>query len=183
MNAKMICDIQLNPTRARGFSLIEVLVAMLILAIGVMGVGALQLSTYRQLSTSHNFGNASMLAGEIADRMLANRTQALANAYNHTTLPGSTPTNCSTATCNLAQMAAYDVYQWQILVTGNIASGTKTPGSLPSGTGAVAQVGTSNDYTITVRWDDDLSGSTGTTCPTTASTDLDCYVITVGIPI
>ena len=32
---------------------------------------------------------------------------------------------------------------------------------------------------LTVRWDDDRSGSTGTTCPPASDDDLDCYTLTV----
>lgn len=162
----------------RGFTLIEVLITLFILAIGVLGVVALQTSTFRQLQVSHNAGIASMLASEIADRMMANSTQALAGAYDHTASDGEPP-SCDTATCTDAQLAIYDVSIWQTRITGNIASGTRTPGSLPSGSGSVAQIGTTNEFSVTVRWDDDLSGSTGTDCPPLDDTDMECLQLTV----
>ena len=172
----------------RGFTLIEVLIAMLILAVGVLGVASLQMSTYKQLQMSHNYGTAAMLAGEMADRMLANPNQVLANAYNHTSSSG-TPPACDSAACTAAEIATYDIAVWQTQVTGNVGSGTLTPGSLPSGAGRVDRVGTSNNFLITVRWDDDLSGSTGLNCasippdpngPAVTAADMECYRLTVG---
>jgi len=172
------------PSRESGFTLIEVMVALIILAIGVMGVAALQMSTYRQLQTSHNFAAAAMLAGNMGDRMMANPAQVLANAYNHTDA-GNTPKDCAANTCTVAEMAAYDVDQWQTRVTGDIDNGTKIPGSLPSGAGAVAREAGTTNFRVIVRWDDDLSGSTDTDCAALDPNDvqdpddLDCFVLTM----
>lgn len=167
----------------RGFTLLEVLIALVVLAIGVLGVVGLQVSTYQQLHTSHNYGFAAMQASNMADRMLANQAQALANAYNHTGAPGDFKDCANTeVVCSTAEVAAYDIAQWQRLVTG-IVDDEKIPGSLPAGTGAVARVNGTNDFTITVRWDDDLSGSSGTDCTDLDpeadqdEDDLDCFVL------
>jgi type IV pilus assembly protein PilV len=163
----------------RGFGLIELLITIVILAVGMLGAVTLQTNTYKQLQMSHNSGTAGMLAGGIADRMIANADLVLADAYNHTVLPEDTPTACDTTDCTAAQLAAYDVSVWQKRVTGNIASGTKTPGSLPSGSGGVSRIGTTDNFLIIVRWDDDLSGSSETNCPPQSDADLDCYQLTV----
>jgi len=164
-----------RPIKNSGFSLLEVLIAMLILAIGVMGAAVLQLATYRNLQTSHNFAYASMLAGEMADRITANQSEIATYAYT-----GTSPDDpdCVSNVCSAAQMAAYDVAQWHSRVTGS------TPGSLPSGTGTITVA--SNVATILVRWDDDLSGSTNSSdCNnsnvdgTGSGSDLDCYQVSI----
>jgi type IV pilus assembly protein PilV len=162
-----------------GFTLIEVLVTVIILAIGVVGVASLQISTYSQLQSSHNMATASMLAGEMADRMAANSAQVLANNYDHID-KSSTPKDCAAAACTPTELAAYDVNQWQTKIT----SGSDSPGSLPGGKGAVLRsldADKPNDFNIIVQWDDDLSGSTNRTCdPNDPVPDaLDCYFITV----
>jgi type IV pilus assembly protein PilV len=162
-----------------GFTLIEVLVTVIILAIGVVGVASLQISTYSQLRSSHNMATASMLAGEMADRMAANSAQVLANNYNHIA-DLSTPKDCAAAACTAAELAAYDVNQWQTKIT----RGSNAPGSLPGGRGAVLrslEPTTPNDFDIIVQWDDDLSGSVLRACdPNDPDLDaLDCYTITV----
>ncbi len=162
------------PVRLAGFSLIEVLVALIILAIGVMSIAVMQLATYKQLQTSHNLSNAATLAAEIADRMLANDPNALPR-YIHDAAPEDPPECIGVgAICDINDMADYDVTQWQAKVT----AGASMPGSLPSGAGEINTVG--GDYQITVRWDDDLSGSTGSDCDFSDPNDLDCYRLTVG---
>ena len=167
------------PSPQVGFTLLEVLVTVIILAIGVVGVASLQISTYSQLRSSHNMATASMLAGEMADRMAANSNQVLADNYNHTEDSG-TPKDCAATACTAAELAAYDINQWQTKIT----SGASAPGSLPGGRGAVLRSlkpGTPDDFNILVQWDDDLSGSTSRTCdPNNPDPDaLDCYIITV----
>lgn len=160
-----------------GFTLLEVLVTVIILAIGVVGVASLQISTYSQLQSSHNMATASMLAGEMADRMAANSAQVLADNYDHLIDVGSAP-DCAATACSANQLAAYDISQWQAKLT----SGITAPGSLPGGQGAVLRSldpNTPNDFNILVQWDDDLSGSTDRSCDPNQPEALDCYVITV----
>ena len=161
----------------RGFTLIEVLVSLLVIAIGVLGVATLQLSTYKQLQTSNNYAIAAMLTGDMADRMLANSTLALAGAYNHNSAPTSAP-DCASDTCSAAQRVLYDIAQWQTRVTGSVD--VWGGAGLPSGSGTVAGVtGTTNEFEITIRWDDDRSGSDETTCPPADDDDLDCHTVVV----
>lgn len=165
--------------KARGFTLIEVLVSLLVLAIGVLGVATLQLSTYRQLQTSNNYAIAALLGGDMADRILANSAQALPpiSAYNHSDAP-TTASNCATGACTPAQRATYDIAQWQSQLAGN--ADMWGGAGLPSGSGEVAPVtGTTNELEIIVRWDDDRSGSTGETCPPADDDDLDCHTVIV----
>ena len=164
-----------------GFTLLEVMIALLILSVGVLGVASLQVKTYKQLQASYNMGRASILAGEMSDRMVANADEARAGAYIHSTQLGATPRDCGTHNdgCNAVQWASYDRYIWQSKIASIDADGVPVPGSLPSASGAVARIGSTNDFLVTVRWDDDLSGSTGTNCPPQDSADLDCYQLTV----
>lgn len=77
-------------------------------------------------------------------------------------------------------MATFDVNEWQQQIVGyTTGDDVVVPAMLPSGAGSVARVGTTNTFIITLHWDDDKSGSTGTTCPAQADTDLDCYLLTV----
>ena len=177
----------LHPATVRGFTLLEVMISLVVLAIGVMGVIGLQTATYQQLQTSQNFSKAAMLAGDMADRMLANQENVPSTAYLHpydATIATPDP-DCTTAACTPAQLAAYDVWYWQTELKGLEADNSKTPGSLPDASGEVLQTAT-GDYVIVVRWDDDLSGSTGTNCEALDSADdqgpddLECYVLDLG---
>lgn len=162
-----------------GFTLIEVLIAGLVLSVGVLGVAGLQVTALKNLQSSQSYAVAAMLANDIADRMWVNQAQALLNNYDHTTAPSSPP-DCVAGTCSAADIAIFDRNDWQQQIVGyTLPDSTVIPGMLPSGSGTVAQVGTSRQYLITLRWDDDRSGSTDTTCPPVDADDLDCYTLTI----
>jgi len=53
---------------------------------------------------------------------------------------------------------------------------------LPSGTGEVELLAGSADiFVLTVRWDEDRSGSTGDTCPKASAADLECFQLNITI--
>lgn len=174
---------------SRGFTLLEVMISLVILAIGVMGIIGLQTSTYKQLQTSQNYSKAAMLASGMADRMLANQAQVLAGAYIHDSASSTPPSpNCASAACDDAQLAAYDVWYWQTELLGIDPddANRKTPGSLPAASGEVLRDATTGEYLILVRWDDDLDGDVGEECAALdpdevqGEDDLDCYALNLG---
>ena len=133
-----------NPSdspRARGFTLIEALVALLVLSIGLLGVAALQLSSLRSNHSSSLRSQATLLAYDIVDRMRANQNAARGGAYDL----------ALTATPTGGTVAGDDLVRWK----QNLAN------TLPSGTGAVARTGSGSatKFTITVRWDDSRGAS------------------------
>ncbi|HEY4542732.1 MAG TPA: type IV pilus modification protein PilV [Noviherbaspirillum sp.] len=109
--------------KAGGFSMVEVLVSIVVLAIGVLGAAGLQLSALRTASQSHLHSNALQLAIELADRMRANddrmRLDDESNPfvgldYQATSgLPAEPGTNCFSHACDAAALAAFDLYEWQ----------------------------------------------------------------------
>ncbi|MFQ3200587.1 MAG: type IV pilus assembly protein PilV [Zhongshania sp.] len=72
----------MNRSRQRGVTLIEVLVAVLITATGVLGAATMQLNAvkFNQISTTRSI--AVFLANDISDRMRANRADALVGRYD-----------------------------------------------------------------------------------------------------
>ncbi len=163
------------PRPAPGFTLLEVMISLVVLAIGVMGIIGLQTSTYKQLQSSQNFSRAAMLAGDMADRMLANQGQVAADAYLHDDAPDGVPSpDCSSAACTPAQLAAYDIWYWQAELRD------EGPGSLPDASGEVYLE--DGEYIIMVRWNDSLDLATGEACDALdpgdvqdPDDDLDCY--------
>lgn len=61
----------------RGFSLVEVLVALLVVAIGALGMLALQGRAVQHMTEAHLRGNAVMLANELLELMRSNREAVL----------------------------------------------------------------------------------------------------------
>ncbi len=126
-----------NPVRAQGFSLIEVLVAVVVLSIGLLGLAALQVSGLRVGQSSFYRAQAAQFASDMADRLRANAGEARTCQL---ALADATPTSPST-TCGR------DLAEWRNRLR-----------SLPGGTGAVELDLASNLVTVTVQWDDSRGG-------------------------
>ncbi len=160
--------------RQRGDSMIEVLVTVIVIAIGVLGSAALHVTAMKNLKGSQSAGSAIMLAEDLAERMRVNPVAVLEDRYLLSGAPQTTTECVEVATsCNDQQLALYDVESWWEQIEG----------SLPSGSGEVARkTGTTNTFVLTVRWDADNSGSTGKNCPIATSADLECVQIELSIP-
>ena len=111
----------------RGFTMLEVLIAILVIAIGTLGMAGLQLIALKNTQGSHYRSIAVQLANDIAERMRGNMNGVLANGYNRTsvTIDYSTPKpNCTTTTgCPFSDMAINDAYEWQQLIAAQLPQG------------------------------------------------------------
>ena len=126
----------------RGFSLVEVLIALVIMSVGMLGIASLYVQSMQAGRTSLFRHNAVTLAGDVADRIRANPT-AIA-AYE-----GAGADNSCIAmgiTCSNTQMAAQDILLW----------GQQAGDSLPSGNVVITVDNTVNPplYTIAITWDE-----------------------------
>jgi len=122
----------------RGTTLIETLVALVVLSVGLLGIAALQMTSLRNNRGAHLRSQAQVMAYDITDRMRANRTDALADAY--VIALAATPTG--------AGLVLTDLQQWK-----NTLAAT-----LPGGDGAIERDG--NMFRITIRWTDSLGQQT-----------------------
>lgn len=157
-------NIQNKMTSQNGFTLLEVMIAMVIFAVGMLGLAGIQALSLENTHSSYSRNQAILLAYEMVDRMKANPT-AGTNYEVATTDAIATPaTLCDVTACNNVEMATFDQWQWK----------TSLPLLLVSGQGQIVNTAGDN-YTITVHWDEDRTGATGTTCPPVAATDLRCY--------
>jgi len=147
--------------RSRGFTLIEVMIAVLVLSLGLLGLAGLQATSLKANASAATRGQATLLAYDIIDRMRANRDAALAGTYNNTagTAPTSGGSNCQAngATCDGNAIAAYDLNQWKCLLgkwkTNSVCSTTLgiNKGLLPDGDGSVV-VNNGNEALVTITW-------------------------------
>jgi type IV pilus assembly protein PilV len=101
-----------------GFTLIEVLVAIIILAIGLLGLANLQTVSLRNNQSAYLRTQAVWLANDIADRMRSNMqfdsNQVLIDIYNNV---NPTQSNCSNNNpCTPQQIAANDLCEWNIAI-------------------------------------------------------------------
>lgn len=135
---------QLNCSIAkqRGLGMIEVLVALVIISVSMLGLAALQISSVRFNHQAYLRSQATYIAYDIIDRMRANVPEAEAGSYSVAINDDSNgSTACDTGTCSTAAMVTYDINQWLNTV--------KT--ELPQGDGTVSMAG--NKVTVTVQWD------------------------------
>jgi len=125
--------------RQRGATLIEVLVAMLILAIGLLGLAGLQTVSVQSNQGAYYRSQATILANDIVDRMRANRVAALADRSSYSaSFPTPNSNNAIAGT-----VAQQDVNGW----LNDLAL------SLPQGTGSLS-LDNSNNVTVTICWND-----------------------------
>ena len=126
--------------RMQGFNLVEVLIALIIMSVGMLGIAGLYVHSMQAGRTSLFRHHAVTLAGDVADRIRANPralgAYALAGADNNCVSGG--------INCTPAAMAANDIFLWQ----------QQAVDTLP--TGAVAIVFNNAlvppTYQITVSW-------------------------------
>ena len=152
----------------QGFTMIEVLVAVVILAVGILGVAGLQGTSLRNTHSAHLRTQATSIARDMVERIRSNRDFALASADNyHVALSAtaSSGTDCANGPCTATELATYDKNQW-----------LQALDSLPYGNGTVTVNPANRSATITVMWDNDRTGATaGTSC---GEDDLTCIVMT-----
>lgn len=129
---------------SRGFTLVEVMVSLLILALGLLGMTALQNEALRFNQAAFLESQALFLAADMAERIRANHSS---NGYAllFTEDAPEAPVDCRQASCTSAEMAAWDLSEWRSLLGD--------PSMLPGGEGAISFDALSNEYTISVRYD------------------------------
>jgi type IV pilus assembly protein PilV len=144
---------------AAGFTLLELLVALVILSIGLLGVAKLSLGTVQSNDSALMRSQATELVQHIVDDMRANQPQAAAGAYNIATLvvPGAAPA-CVDVDCGAAGVAAYDLSVWKTMLATSLPVGD---GSVLTATEVNPLTGANETVvTVTVQWDDSVAGAT-----------------------
>lgn len=137
--------------RCAGLTLLEIMIALLILSIGMLGLAALQTTSVQYNTSAYYRTQATNLAYEFADRMRANRQAALAASY-------------AVAYQNPAPacpVAIAGTFEEQEIATFRNSLACR----LPQGTAEVTAPNAANEVTITVRWDESR-GAAGELGPT-----------------
>lgn len=143
--------------KSLGISLIEVLIALLVTSVGIMGLLSMQVSTSQQVQTTRYLQTANQALVDLANHITNNKTQALNGEFDFTNLSsGTAPTasvNCKQTTCTSPQIAAYELNQW--------FSGISQ--TLPSPRFSVVSKTAVNGKQITILliWDPTLKGGSG----------------------
>lgn len=146
----------------RGFSLVEALVALVVLSIGMLGIAALYVESLQMGRAALLRTQAVVQAADMADRIRANLSAG--DSYKKglddkgTTTPACIPP--ASAGCTAAQMAAQDIYFWHRMVDDRDDSPGAGRLALPDGRGKIdVSTTTPRVYTIRIEWSE--SGQSG----------------------
>ena len=139
-----------------GTTLIESLIALLILSLSALGYAALQLQGMSKNASALWRSKATQLAYCMSDRLRANQGGVAAGAYSHLVASVVAPSCGATSPCSMANMATMDYARWRADVSNALPGGvgvvcvTSTPGSGSSTSPACDGAGT--DFAIKVFW-------------------------------
>ena len=153
--------------RQSGFTLIEVLVAVIVLSIGLVGVAGLQVISLQNNQSAFMRSQASALAYDLADRMRANVPGANAAMYDPTAKVATAGCK-STTGCTTQKMAQNDLYEWSAAITTYLPMGEgfvcidSTPDD-GTGVGDAQCDGTGTLFAVKIWWDDNRDGTIDTT--------------------
>ena len=145
----------------RGLTLIESMVALLVISVGLLGIAALQITSMQQNASAMNHSQAVWIGYNMADRIRANITEFA--SYGGIDTDNDYTQDC-TGGCNTGELVTSDAADWKIEVQ-----------NLPGGRGTITA--NANQLVVTVMWDDDGTGATGTGCGGDPAVDLTCYSI------
>ncbi|HRO63649.1 type IV pilus modification protein PilV [Thermomonas sp.] len=137
------------PRPQRGISMIEVLISVLVLALGLMGMAAMQSLALRGGQSSLESSQAVMASNSIIEAMRANRTNAASYVFDGTA-------SCGTVPAAGLSLASWDIHQWTLQLKTAIGNDPADPGTC----GKIEQAG--GVYTVTVQWDDRRAGGSQT---------------------
>jgi type IV pilus assembly protein PilV len=132
-----------SPHRSQvGFSLIEAMVALVVVSVGMIGIASLYGQGLSAGRTALYRTQAVNLVADMADRIRVNRRGGAAYGGAAANMGCEPP---AAVNCTPAQMAAHDLWTW----TNQVQQ------QLPNGVGVVQFTGTSPaTYTITVTWEE-----------------------------
>jgi type IV pilus assembly protein PilV len=117
-----------------------------------------------QNTSSLNHSQAVWYAYNMSDRIRSNISE-FANYDGVDTSTGYTQ-DCMSTACTTGQMVTADAADWETMVT-----------NLPGGRGIIAS--NADGLVVTVMWDDEGTGATGTNCGPDPDVDLTCYSLVV----
>lgn len=126
-----------------GFTLLEMMIAVLIISFGLLGLAGLQAASLRNNHSAYLRSVATQLAYELSDRVRANKT------IDYSTATPTPHSSCSVS-CTPIQIAEDDLDHWR----------TEVAAALPGSPVPTLTKSASGSYSLNITWIDDKSGAT-----------------------
>ena len=153
------------PTRALGFSMVEVLVTLVIVMLGLLGLLGVQVRSHQAEFESYQRSQALILVADMVDRINANRKAArcyevTTNMVTGTPFLGATGAgHAGTPSCAAYGVAATqaravaDMTAWNNMLQGSAeTSGGTSVGAMIGARGCVSFDPGTNEFTVSVAW-------------------------------
>jgi type IV pilus assembly protein PilV len=140
----------INPRPQFGFTLVEVLVALVVLSVGLLGMAKMVMVSSHSNDSAYLRSQATSLGYQALDAMRANLGSSTAGGYLTAlnVMPAAPGTNCGAGYCTNPQLGAWDVWAWK----------TQLAAALPAGTGSIVTTATFPvTATVVVQWDDSVA--------------------------
>jgi type IV pilus assembly protein PilV len=154
--------------RQQGFTLLEVLIALLVLSIGLLGLASLQTTGLRSNQMASMRTLVSQFAYDITDRMRVNPAGVANDEYviARATAAAATP----------ATVAETDISEWRDNVARLPNGQSEITQCTPSTTPACPVVDGKTTHVVTIYWNESRDAATSTfNCPPQSSTDFRCF--------
>lgn len=123
----------------RGLTLVEILVALVVLSVGLLGLAAMQTTSVKFTTSAYQRTQATALAYDLIDKMRGNRLAALNNDY---IIAFESPVPACGAFDGTGTLRDQDIKAWRNAIACR----------LPQGTGSVTRV--NDEFTVAIQWDD-----------------------------
>ncbi len=159
-------DAKIMSRTIQGMTLIEVMIALVILSVGLLGLAGLQIHGLRGTSSSNSRVQAVFIISDMAERMHANPVATNTNlSYAAVMLTanacGAAPTNCDTTSCSSAALATFDKFDICESMAANLSPGAiMTIGC--DATALCVKNAIPSTHTLTLTWNDVHDASLGT---------------------
>ncbi len=150
----------------RGFSLLEVLIAVMIVSVGFLAAARMQIEGMRASQNAYFVSQANFMVREMTDRMRANTLGVIDGHYQNietstlTSLPGCVESGTE---CSPAQIASADLAMWSRHLHPSTAAVGFIP-TLPSSNevdakGTISYDADDDVYTVSVEWSESMGGT------------------------
>jgi len=148
----------MSHSRFRGFTLIEVLIAIVIFSIGLLGLAGLMVVSVKTNQSAYLRTQAGFIAESMADRMRANTMAVWAGNYDSASYPLAAADPCPVggAACGYTALATHDQVAFSQQLTDLLPNATGTIAC--SGAGAAPPLDSNPPYrgtcSMQITWDE-----------------------------